>query len=99
MTYVERNSKVEKAKIKSLLKDPIVRKNHEQFDKEFYFRLALVETRKKLKLSQKELALKTGLSQQAISRIETGYSNTTIVNVFKYLDAMGNTIKIVKDTK
>lgn len=99
MKFVERNSKKEKQIINKLLNNPSVKVSHEQFKKQFDFRLSLVEARKRSNLSQKELAEKTGLSQQAISRIETGYSNTTMDNMFKYLNATGNTIKVVKDSK
>lgn len=99
MPFVERNSKKEKKIINRLLKNPSIRKSHDQFEKEFYFRLALVEARKNSNLSQKDLAEITGLSQQAISRIETGYSNTTFSNVFKYLCAIESDLKVVKDVK
>lgn len=99
MPFIERNSNYERKRIKELLEDPKVKKTHDHFKKEFYFRLSLIEARKKSNLSQKDLAKKTGLSQQAISRIETGYSNTTMGNVFKYLDALGITVKLVREGK
>ena len=81
------------------MKDKKELEEYNHWKQELQFRMSLVEARKKSNLSQKELAEKTGLSQQAISRIETGYSNTTMDNMFKYLNATGNTIKVVKDSK
>lgn len=99
MPFVERNKEFERKRINELLKDRNVKKSHDRFEKEFNFRLSLINARKKSNLSQKELAIKTGLSQQAISRIETGYSSTTMGNMFKYLNALGITVKLVRDGK
>ena len=96
MPFVERNRKKERKIIKELLKKPDVRKSHDNFEKDFYFRLSLVQARKQSNLSQIDLAKKTGLSQQAISRIETGYSNATIGSIFKYLEALNAELRVVK---
>ena len=63
--------------------------------REYEFRAKLAETRHNKKYSQKEIGEKTGLSQQAISRIETGAYSTSLSSIMKYLDALGYTLDIV----
>ena len=99
MPFGKRDSVFEHKKLKEILKDKKELAEYRRWKQELKFRIDLVSARKKSSLSQKDLAKKTGLSQQAISRIETGYSSTTIKNMLKYLNALGYTIKVVKDTK
>ena len=47
----------------------------------------LVEFRKSKKITQKELETRTGLTQQAISRFETG-SGVNIITILKYADGI-----------
>ena len=70
--------------------NPEVMKAVSEFDKEFELRLKLVEARKKAGLTQKEVEERSGLSQQAISRIETDNSiSPSIKNLIKYVDGIG----------
>ena len=48
----------------------------------------LVEFRKSQKITQKELETRTGLTQQAISRFETGIGGN-IKTILKYADGIG----------
>ena len=58
--------------------------------REHVFRAGLAEAR-----HEKEIGKKSGLSQQAISRIETGAYSTSPSSIMKYLDALGYTLDIV----
>ncbi|EGT3944779.1 TPA: helix-turn-helix transcriptional regulator [Clostridioides difficile] len=49
----------------------------------------LVNFRKKQNITQKEIAEKTGLTQQAISGIETGGRKPTLINLIRYLQGIG----------
>jgi DNA-binding XRE family transcriptional regulator len=51
-------------------------------------RTRLVDVRKSMNISQTELEARTGLSQQAISRFETG-SGGNIKTILKYADGIG----------
>lgn len=48
----------------------------------------LVERRKSLKLSQDYIAEQTGLTQQAVSRLETHFHKPTLANLIKYMKAV-----------
>ena len=54
----------------------------------------LAETREKIGLTQAELAHKMRVSQQLISRIESGSDNITIETLIKFLEILGVTLKI-----
>lgn len=70
--------------------NPEVMKSVSEFDKEFELRLKLIEARKKAGLTQKEVEERSGLAQQAISRIETDNKiSPSIKSLIKYVDAIG----------
>lgn len=57
---------------------------------EMRFRSELTAMRKRNKITQKELELASGLSQQAISRIEAGKDvSPSLKSLIKYADAIG----------
>ena len=67
-----------------------------QVEKEFI--LNLVNLRKKQKITQKELAKKTGLTQQVISNIEKIDRRPTTINLIRYLLGLGiNINKLFED--
>jgi len=61
------------------------------FDLEFEFRGKLIEARKQAQLSQAEISKRSGLRQQAISRLEKGYQDrsVTLPTLLRYVDALG----------
>ncbi|MCL2336246.1 MAG: helix-turn-helix transcriptional regulator [Firmicutes bacterium] len=63
---------------------------------ELELRNRLVEYRKEKNITQKELETRTGLTQQAISRFETG-SGGSIKTILKYADGIG--CKLVPQSK
>jgi len=62
---------------------------YEVEDMEFQLIKNLVKERKKRSITQKEIAEKTGLSQQAISRIEKYGNKPTLTIYLKYMCAIG----------
>jgi len=54
----------------------------------------LAELREKTGLTQGELARRMGVSQQLISRIESGSDNLTIETLIKFFDVFGVYLKI-----
>ena len=52
--------------------DEKLRRQHEIFEAKMEFKQKLIETRKSESLTQKDLSRMTGLSQQAVSRLEKG---------------------------
>ena len=90
MPFTKRNSTLENRILDEMIQSsPEAKAAHEVFMKEYMLRKALVEARNQAGLTQKELSEATGLTQQAISRVETGSSGTTLHNLVRYLNGIG----------
>lgn len=86
---VKSNSEEEKQIIEDIIdSDEKLRKQHELFMEEMRFKQVLIDARKSKDLTQKEVSERSGLSQQAVSRLEKGHGGT-IDTVIKYLYSMG----------
>lgn len=91
---IKSNSEEEKKIIEGIIdSDEEFRKQHELFVEEMRFKQALIDARKSKELTQKEVSKRSGLSQQAVSRLEKGHGGT-IDTVIKYLYAMGLTLTV-----
>ena len=75
------------------------REAHDLFEAEYRFRKMLIEARKKENITQKQLSDITGLTQQMISKVETGESNTTMDTLMRYLKGIGHKIVVVPAEK
>jgi len=63
---------------------------YEQFEAECKLRRELADARKQQNIAQKELKERTGLTQQAISRIEKDHEiSPSLRNIMKYVNAIG----------
>ncbi len=82
--------------IEELITDDELRKQHELFEAEMAFKQELINARKAESLTQKDISRMTGLSQQAISRMEKGASGT-IETIIRYLNSIGYTLSIKKN--
>lgn len=74
------------------------RENEKVFDeirKEKEFAKKLKKARLDLNMDQKTLAMKTGMKQADISRIENGITTPTIKTVTKLLESLGKKLEIV----
>ena len=78
-----------------ILSDSELKKQHELFLAEMTFKQKLIDARKAENVTQKEISEKTGLSQQAVSRLEKG-GRGTIDTVIKYLGSMGYVLSVEK---
>lgn len=91
---VKRNSLKEKEKIKDLIEsDPELKKAHELFQKEMDFKQQLINTRKSKGFTQKDISRLSGLSQQAVSRLERK-NGGTLDSLLRYLSSMDMTLTI-----
>lgn len=81
----------EAAEMKEILeKNPKAKETYEQFDSECNLRRELSNARKDQDITQKELCERTGLTQQAISRIEKDNDiSPSLKNLIKYVNAIG----------
>lgn len=85
----------EKQIIEELIQDDELRRQHELFEAEMAFKQELIDARKSQSLTQKDISRMTGLSQQAVSRMEKGASGT-IETIIRYLDSIGYSLAIKK---
>lgn len=82
--------------IEELITDDELRKQHEIFEAEMAFKQELINARKSESLTQKDISRMTGLSQQAVSRMEKGASGT-IETIIRYLNSIGYSLSIKKN--
>lgn len=76
------------------LKDERFKEEYERLDDEYSFVIALIEARNKRKLSQKQLAEKTGMTQADISKIESGNRNLSIKTLKRLADGLDMDLRI-----
>ncbi len=94
----KRDSAREKKIIEDLIsEDEELRRQHEVFQAEMAFKQELINARKAESLTQKDISVKTGLSQQAVSRMEKG-AGGTIETIIRYLHSMGYTLSIRRNS-
>ena len=93
---VKSDEKKEKQIISELVaEEEELRRQHEVFEAEMAFKQELINARKAKSLTQKDISRMTGLSQQAVSRMETGAS-CTIETIIRYLNSLGYSLAIKK---
>lgn len=80
--------------LKEQLKDPEVRREYEALQPEFDIIQAMIDARKSLNLTQKELSERTGITQADISRIETGTRNPSLDMLKRLAEGMGMYLKV-----
>ena len=84
MAFVKADLKNEKEELDKLVAESGEgKKAYEEFQARIALQQKLIETRKAEKMTQSDVAYASGLSQQAVSRIETG-SGATISSLIKY---------------
>lgn len=76
------------------LKNPQFREEYEQLESDFIIMQALIDARKKLGLTQQQLAQRTKINQADISKIEKGISNPSLNTLKKLAKGMNMRLKI-----
>lgn len=76
------------------LKEPAFKQEWEESEPEYNLIKAMVETRKTKKLTQKQLAERTGIDQSDISKIETGNANPALSTLKRLADGMDMILKL-----
>ena len=91
MPFQKADMEQEMLELLELLNDPEAKKAHDEFEREYAFRIKLADARRARNITQKEIGEKSGLPQQSISRIEKGSPNRspTLRTLLKYVDAIG----------
>jgi len=94
MPFVKVNIQDETEKLKK--EDPEFAREYAVIEAEYKLIKMAVEMRKLLGVTQPEIAQKSGLSQQAVSRLEKVGHSPTLRNFLKYLSGMGIEIELKK---
>ena len=80
--------------LKEELKDPEFKKGFEMEKRKLEMSLAIINLRKKKKISQAKLAEKIGMKQSAVGRIEAGKQNLTIETLQKIAYALNKELVV-----
>lgn len=76
------------------LKDPKFKKEYDELEPEFAIINAIIDARKEMGLTQKQLSELTGITQADISKLENGNANPSLKTLQRLAAAMGKTVKI-----
>lgn len=81
--------------------DSEIKRKFDTEQKEFEFRLKLAKARKEKDFTQNRIKEATGLTQQAISRIEKGTADRspTLRTLIRYCDAIGYELTLTEVSK
>lgn len=81
------------------MKDSAFVKAYAESEPEMNIIRAIVDARNQQKLTQKELAERTGIAQTEISRIESGARNPSLKILQRLADGMGMVLKVSFEPK
>ena len=81
------------------LKNEEFRKEYAALESEYIIIQAIIDARKKLHLTQKQLSERTGINQADISKIETGDHNPTLKMLNRLAEGMNMTLKLAFEPK
>jgi len=96
MSFKKADMQAEREELERLVNNSEeARSAYKEFMTQIDLQRELVALRKNENMTQKDLAVESGLTQQAISRIECG-SGATINSLLKYLSGMGYSIEFRK---
>lgn len=95
MPFKKVNCRVELEK--AIDKDRVMKGHVEEINKQYVFVQALISARKEANLSQTDVANKSGLTQQMVSRVETLLYSPTLNTILRYADAVGVKIILSKE--
>ena len=76
------------------LQDPAFKKEYDDLEPEFQIIRAMMDARKEMGLTQKQLSELTGIAQADISKIENGNATPSLKTLQRPAAAMGKKVKI-----
>ena len=79
---------------KELLKNPAVKAEYDALAPEYDIIQAMIDARKEKNITQKELSLRTGITQADISRIENGSRNPSLNMLKKLAKGLGMQLRV-----
>ena len=76
------------------LKDPELKAEYDALEPEFAIIRAMIDTRERQGITQKELSARTGIAQADISKLENGNANPSIKTLKRLASGLGCRLKI-----
>ena len=76
------------------LKDPTFKREYDELEPEFAIINAIIDARKEMGLTQKQLSELTGITQADISKLENGNANPSLRTLQRLAAGMGMQVKI-----
>ena len=83
-----------KDSLNTAMQDKEFKREYESLEPEFDIIRAIVDARISQDLTQKELAIRTGINQADISKLENGSRNPTLALLKRLADGMGMRLKV-----
>lgn len=80
---------------RGLLKDPVIRKAYDDLEPVYRMACAFIEARLAENLTQTELAKKSGVTREAIARLESGTGNPTIKTMSRVAAALDKEVRLL----
>ena len=80
--------------LKEHLKDPEFKRHFDYYGKQLEISYALLQMRKKAKMSQAQLAKKIGTTQSNVARMEAGNQNFTVAMLTRIADAFEKDLEV-----
>lgn len=80
--------------LENQLQDPELKKEYDALDSFYVVKQAIITARNTAKVSQKELAKRTGIAQADISKIENGRGNPSLKTLLRIATALGMRLNI-----
>lgn len=76
------------------MQDPAFQQEYDALEPEYDIIQAMIDARKHSGLTQKELAMKTGIAQSDISKLEHGNANPSLRTLQRLAAGMGKKLRI-----
>jgi transcriptional regulator with XRE-family HTH domain len=87
-------SSYEKYRDEAFAKDPKLKAEYEALAPEYDIIQAMIDARRSMNITQKELSERTGVTQADISRIENGTRNPSLNMMKRLAEGMGMVLKL-----
>ncbi len=84
---------------KQALKDPKLKKAYDALEPEYKLASSLIKARLDKKLTQQELAQQAGVTQNTITRLESGTTNPTVGTISRVASKLGKELKLVDNSR
>jgi DNA-binding XRE family transcriptional regulator len=78
-----------------VLKDPGLKQAYDALEPEYKLASSLIQARLDKKMTQQELAVKAGVTQNTVARLESGATNPTVSSIRRVASILGKELQLV----